>query len=529
MRFLLRGVAAVVLATAGLAGASVATGYEGLSNWSDLPNLMPGSSGLASSYNRSLNTRFDYSNFDSVSGDGYGLVKEITGASGAITRFWMPHLIADSQVDLRVTIDGTVYQTTALDVFNGNFGGAPRFQAPLTTTLLGGRATYEPITFQNSIKIEMKGTGQALFYQFDYRTYPTGRTAPSFGGGLTAAQVSARAAAVTALTNVGQNPAGVDPAATTVAQTSLNVPAKSSVTIANVTGSGQIRSLLLKMRDASPGSAPSDATLDNLFVRVKYDGAADYAIDVPASHFFGVGHQRVDYKSLPLGVASDGSYYSHWPMPYRQGVTVELYNNALTDVVVPSASVEYKSGPVAADAAYLHAKVTQATTAAGQSQVRLLSITGEGHYVGNILWTSGGFDTLEGNDIITVDGSNVLRGTGLEDAYNGGYYYQHVGLSSYEISDHGDIPNASSGILPQSGLLTWYGQGQAEQYRFRLNDAVSFTDGLTLDMENVDNIAGVNWGMTGFYYLSVPEPSCGAVGLGASLLMLRRRRSVTRC
>lgn len=515
------------------ASAAVVTGFEGFSDWSSLPNRIQGTAGLASSYNRTVNltpgqhSRSDYNNFESFDANGYGLVKEITGASGAITRFWMPHLTADSPADIRLTIDGTVYNTTAPNLFNGSFGTAPQFSSPLVATKVGGRASYEPITFQNSIKIEMRAQGQPLFYQWDYRLHQAGTTSPSFNGGPTADQTTARSKAATTLTNVGQNPAGVDAGATNLAHTSLNVPAKGSVTLANVNGSGQVRSLLLKLRDASPSSAMSTAQLDSLRVRVRYDGAADYAIDVPVSHFFGVGHGRVDYKSVPVGVADDGSYYSHWPMPYRQNVTIELYNDATTAVAVPAASVEYKPGTVAADAQYLHAKVTTATTTAGQTSVRLLQASGGGHYVGNFLWTTGGFNTLEGNDIITVDGTRILNGTGLEDAYNGGYYYNGSLPPEYLVNDHGDVPNSYAGTLPLSGLLGLYGEGTAEQYRWRLTDAVPFENGLTLDMENVDGQAGVQWGMTGFFYSTqVPEPGSTvlAVLAGAGVLATRSRR-----
>ena len=33
---------------------------------------------------------------------------------------------------------------------------------------------------------------------------------------------------------------------------------------------------------------------------------------------------------------------------------------------------------------------------------------------------------LEGDDIIYVNGSETLFGSGMEDAYNGGYYFNHV-------------------------------------------------------------------------------------------------------
>jgi hypothetical protein len=496
--------------------AAAVTGYEALADWNALPRLGGPAAGLYSSYNRSFVTEGDANNYESATADGYGVVGSVTGP-GAVTRFWMPHYTSRAPTPVRLTIDGTTYNTNSEAIYNGTFVAGPRFQGPTVSTLLGGRTSYEPIPFQTGIKIEMQNAGRPVFYQWNYQRYAAGTVVPSFNGGLTAAQQADRSRAVAALGNVGQNPAGADASATTLSRTAVSVPAGGAVTLADVSGSGQVRSLAVDLR--AGGATPPDAVLNGLRVRVRYDGSAAAAIDVPVSQFFGVGRGRADYQSLPVGVAADKSYYSHWPMPYRQRVTIELYNATGSAVSVPSAAVEYKPGAVAADAGYLHADYRTQTTVAGQARYNLLSIAGggSGRYVGDFLsFDNGVGGTLEGNDIVGVDGGPAaggaeLRGTGLEDAYNGGYYYNRAGGTA--VAEDGDVVDPASGATPYAGLLRFAGLGSTDQYRWRIADAVAFTSGLTVDIENYafgnTNPGGVTWQSTAFYYL-VPEPGVAA-------------------
>jgi Protein of unknown function (DUF2961) len=285
-------------------------------------------------------------------------------------------------------------------------------------------------------------------------------------------------------------------------------------------GSGQIGALNLQMRTSG---TPTDAQLDGLRLRISYDNAPGAAVDVPVSQFFGVGHGRADYKSVPMGVKSDGSYYSYWPMPFRNGAKVELYNSTGAPISIDSSSVQYTPGTVAPTADYFHALYHAAATIAGQQRYNMLDITGSGHYVGNILsLASPTILSFEGNDLVTVDGTTTYHGTGMEDAYNGGYYYNTAGGGAFSVTDHGDTI-ASSGAEPFSGLLDFAGSS-SEQYRWLIGDNVPFTQSLTVDMENYGGDAGVNWGSTAFYYSnSAPEPgAAGLLLLGMTGLLGRR-------
>jgi len=502
-------------------------GYEALSEWASLPEAKTGmTAGLASSYDRTDGNQ-DFCYYESPAEWQYGndvdpvTIATLTGP-GVITRFWMPHAAADAGFDVDIYVDGSLEISTTSDTLLG--GAYGYVQSPLVSTLVGGQVSYEPIVFQDSLVIKSNNFASGgwakehHYYQYDYLKLPAGTTVTPYDGTLTTEQQTARDAVVSMINNVGSNPAGSSASAVVLNQGATSIPAGSALTLANLSDSGQVRRLNVKMAGAS------DDDLDSLRLRVRYDGAAENAIDVPVSHFFGAGHDRVAYKSLPIGTDGPDGFYSYWPMPYRDGAVVELYNSGSSAVAVDSAAVEYEAGAVGQDACYLHAVYNESTAADHE----MLVVDGEGHYVGSLLWEQ--IDRvyrtlLEGDETIVVDGTTVLQGTGLEDAYNGGYYYNHV----LAIDDVDEDPDPTSGTGPYSGLLRMNFDDigddyiRTDQYRWLIGDPVPFEDGIQVAMQNYAPGEAV-FGSTAFYYL-VPEPgTLLLLSAGGLLAAFRRRR-----
>lgn len=230
-----------------------------------------------------------------------------------------------------------------------------------------------------------------------------------------------------------------------------------------------------------------DAALDSLFLRGTWDGGPVAAIDAPVGWFFGAGHGRAPYRSLPVGTDGPDGFYCYWPMPFRESARFELFNASGAAIAVDSVLVEHEPGPVAPDLAYLHAAAATTVLAAGHDGHVLLSVTGAGHYVGNLLYSRQDHDThffLEGDDIVTVDGTRILNGTGLEDAYNGGHYYNWVPNPMPEPEG----PNPPFAIRPLHGILavektTVPPFARADQYRWMIGDRVAFTSSLEVKVE----------------------------------------------
>jgi hypothetical protein len=410
-------------------------------------------------------------------------------------------------------------------------------------TLVGGQVSYEPIAFQNSLIIESNNYSSAVagwaahhhYYQYSYHLLPAADTVTPYNGLLTGDQTTARNATANMINNVGSNPAGTSAGAVVLNTGSLSIPAGGTQALASLSGCGQIQRLNLNM------SGATDTQLDGLRLRVRYDGQAQNAVDVPVAHFFGAGHDRVPYKSLPLGTDGPDGFYCYWPMPFRQGAVVELYNATGSAIGITSAAVEYAPGAVPADACYLHAVFNEETTTADQTHYQILTLTGEGHYVGNLLYVRKDGTTrsiLEGDDIITVDGT-TLFGTGLEDAYNGGYYYNRVLATDGAggDDDDGDVANPTSGIEAYYGLLNMHDIDTAnpatsylrtDQYRWLIADYVPFSQDIEVLIENHGEDGDVLFGSTAFYYLT-PEPATLSIlAAGGLLVLLRRRRAALR-
>ncbi|MHC4222243.1 MAG: DUF2961 domain-containing protein, partial [Planctomycetota bacterium] len=105
---------------------------------------------------------------------------------------------------------------------------------------------------------------------------------------------------------------------------------------------------------------------------------------------------------------------------------------------------------------------------------------------------------LEGDDVIYSDGQAVQLGTGLEDAYNGGAYYNWVAA----------IPTEPEGSSPQSatrplGGILYVNKAattRADQYRWRIADCVPFTESIEVNIERRYGFGDSQWKSVGFWY-----------------------------
>ena len=499
---------AILIATllASVCFSDIPVGYDAYGVWENWSRARLGVvPGLASSYDRSGGNA-DYSHYESPSGlitqEVGATVKTIEGP-GVIYRFWMPHVMARRQFVVQMYFDGEPtprIDTDSATIMDSSFS---YFADPFITTCAGGQICYEPIPFSKSLRIEtinkkLNTWYNRHYYQYSYLTFPSDTVIESYTGGLSVEDQQSRLAAASIFENLGQHPAGDSNTAELATTGTTLIPASGCLSF-TLFGPGIIRQLNVRMDEAN------DVELEGLQLRVYYDGSEAAAIDASVAHFFGAGNQRAAYRSIPIGTDSidpNDGFYCYWPMPFGESVRVEFCNTTEGTISVDAVKIEYEPGEIDDEMCYLYAQTNTTIKESVQIYHNILSTSGCGHYVGDLLYCkqeTNSFWMLEGDDVITVDGEVILNGTGLEDTYNGGAYYNWVVVQPDE--PEGEYPQSAT--RPLSGILyvnREEGLSRADQYRWRIADCVPFSNSIEVNVENQYAITGSEWTSVAFWY-----------------------------
>jgi len=165
-------------------------------------------------------------------------------------------------------------------------------------------------------------------------------------------------------------------------------------------------------------------------------------------------------------------------MPYWQGAEVVLENRGQKEASV-NYEVDVLEEPYPADAGYFTAIYRQEDPTTLGRDYLFAGIDGAGHYIG-VSYTMTGAITgsyMEGDERFHVDGarSPSLYGTGTEDYFNGGWYFQVTGPfdnplhgSPYRLKRVGD-------------------RSRTGCYRMHVGDLVPFSQGAHLGIEHDAN------------------------------------------
>ena len=250
--------------------------------------------------------------------------------------------------------------------------------------------------------------------------------------------------------------------------------------------------------------ARSTAVLRDARVRITFDGAR--TVDAPLGEFFGSGLGEYEVRSLffAMQTAADGSYFSWWPMPYADRATVELYNGSQVPIEAGDASVTSardlrwaRALSPRGGAGRFHATAKRGETTPGRDWT-FLDTSGRGKFVG-VSHTMRGHTAsgnirgyLEGDERVHVDGSRTpqLHGTGSEDFYEGGWYFNR-GAFSDPMNGHAAEETRSFGCAQQCDAA----------YRLMIGDAVPFASALRFTIEHgPQNDEPAEYGSTAFSY-----------------------------
>jgi hypothetical protein len=217
------------------------------------------------------------------------------------------------------------------------------------------------------------------------------------------------------------------------------------------------------------------ATLKKLIIRIYWDGESYPSVECPVGDFFGIGHcEYRHYTSKYLGMSS-GGFYSYFPMPYKEvRIEVEnLHEEIPIDVFFNANYTELDELPKGSGRFHC---LFQTNRLNGTDALPILDIKGRGHYVGCTLSMQGQelnyLSYLEAPEYVFIDTEDdekpTIVGTGLEDYFNGGWYFR-------EGEFHGELHG-----VPLKDTL----RSMISMYRFHEGDAILFEKSLRIAFIN---------------------------------------------
>ncbi|MFC1661077.1 glycoside hydrolase family 172 protein [Gemmatimonadota bacterium] len=238
-----------------------------------------------------------------------------------------------------------------------------------------------------------------------------------------------------------------------------------SVVLMDLGGPGVIRRMWITVASGDPHY------LRRISLKMYWDGETEPSVAVPLGDFFGNGFEKTHYTALPMGVSS-GGFYSYLPMPFSRHARIVAENRTgqVVDAFYFNADLE-TAVKLPRTLATFHAEWRRTPRTTVQEPHRVLEARGTGHLVGvslNAESLSGSLGFLEGDEIFTVDGEFRGQGTGTEDYFNGGWYFED---GPFAAPYHGVV------LLDRE-------KGRVAAYRWHLPDPVRFRDSIRVEVEH---------------------------------------------
>ena len=406
-----------------------------LTNVSIFAEAPLGESFLVSSYDRSGGNQ-DWLVYPKTMAKGPVTIFEAEGP-GYVSRFWIATFAAERW---RFYFDGE--SEPRLDLAKDDlFGDCFPFLPPLSGMSGGGRYSLMPIPFSKSLRIEMvpKETlnpNNRNYIQINYTKLDVApENVESFPRALSAGESNAVVAVNAAFENN-------DDALRQVAEVALDgvdsvmIGAGEAVPFWTDDGAGVLQSFCVRIDDPSAGEAMSLDLLRKLRLRFYWDGAKEPSVDVPLGDFFCNPYYFRSYSSLPLGRIED-AFICRFPMPYQRGARCEIRNVSGAPVSLSIGAIGDKESAGGLNRRF-HAR-WNASTRSGRP-MEFVTVDGAGHFVGcflSAIGQDGTWTMLEGDEFLAPDAGEQppQLGTGLEDYFNGAYYY----TSLFDLPFHGLI------------------------------------------------------------------------------------------
>jgi hypothetical protein len=437
---------------------------ERMTNVNTFAEAPLGNSFLVSSYDRTGGNQ-DWAIYSKPAPGDRITIFEAEGP-GYVSRFWIASFAAERWLFFFDGEDEPRLDLARDELFGDKFPFAP----PVAGKSGGGRYSLLPIPFSKSLRIEMVPTDALSqntrnYFQINYTKLdmPPG-SVDSFPHALSTGESNLVRAVNSVLDNNGQELQRLVEVNLDSANTAALVPGASMV-IWEDEGEGVLSSFSIRIDEPSPGMALQHELLRCLRLQFYWDGLGEPSVDVPLGDFFCNPWYFRAFSSLPLGRVGD-TFVCRFPMPYRKGARCVIRNTSAYPVTL-SVGAEGDRESAGGLNRTFHA-AWRASTRTGRP-LDFVEVDGSGHYIGcflSAIGQDGTWTILEGDEILRPDeGVQPAQfGTGLEDYFNGAYYY----TSLFDLPLHG---------LIEKGAM------RTDQYRLHMLDAVAFDKSFKADIE----------------------------------------------
>ncbi len=267
----------------------------------------------------------------------------------------------------------------------------------------------------------------------------------------------------------------------------LEIPAGDSATLLDLPGPGIVRRLWVTVASSDPDY------LRRIALEMYWDGELSPSVEAPLGDFFGDGFAKKHYTALVMGESS-GGFYCYLPMPFARHARIVVVNGTGRRIDAFYYNIDVVTGVVLPrNVETLHAWWHRDPRTTSKSPFLIVDARGSGSFVGltfDVQSAARNFSFLEGNEIYTVDGQRRGEGTGTEDFFNSGWYF-----------DEGTFAGPYHGLLIKNDTL-----GRIAAYRWFLADRIPFHRSFRLQIEHgAENGEVADYATTAFWYQTEPH------------------------
>ena len=327
------------------------------------------------------------------------------------------------------------------------------FLSPISQTFLGGWCSFVPIPFVKSCKIV--AGGPVRFYQITWRRFASADGVKTFDPNYSAEDRLKLDMVRRAWSQVEELPMPLG-ANTGSFSGDEEIEGGRSKALFSHKDAGVIRALWLQTSSDDP------LFIRKCLVQVYVDGNKSPNVDSPIGDLFLDPFGGETAKSLLIGKAGSGTYYSYFPMPFSAGVKIVVRNDGAAKLKVAwEVACEPMSKLPDGMGRFFAQWHRQNPTIKGQL-FPILDAKGHGHWCGVSHAMQGsrgwGLGFLEGDEMLWIDGrdNTHYNGTGTEDYFNGGWYF------------------GTTGNAPMYGAGVQDGNDKCHAFRIQMSDLVPF-------------------------------------------------------